>query len=113
VASGEVEIGIIFPPGMTDPGIDMVGPLPRDVSPPTIVFGFVPSHADDPAAVKQLLKPFFARRAATSKTQKFSQVAKLLPGPPAVSLAPYRVEERLDCRFGRAYAPQCKSFGYQ
>src|SRR5690242_20058035 len=37
VASGEAEIGMTFLPGMADPGIDIVGPLPREVSAPTVV----------------------------------------------------------------------------
>ena len=36
VASGEVEFGMTFLTGMTDPGIHIVGPFPREVSPPTI-----------------------------------------------------------------------------
>jgi hypothetical protein len=58
VATGELEIGMTFLPGMTDPGIDIVGPLSRDVSLPTIVFGFGPSHANDPAAANQLLTSY-------------------------------------------------------
>jgi len=72
VASGELEIGVTFLPGMTDPGIDIVGSLPRDVSPPTIVFGFVLSHANDPAAAKQLLTYLSSpEAAATYRAQKF------------------------------------------
>ncbi len=72
VASGEVEIGMTFLPGMTDPGIDIVGPLPREVSPPTIVIGFVSSHAKDPAAAKDLLTYLSSpEAAATYKAQKF------------------------------------------
>jgi molybdate transport system substrate-binding protein len=55
VASGDVEIGMTLLPGMTDEGIDVVGTLPREVSPPTLVIGFVSSHAKDPAAAKDLL----------------------------------------------------------
>jgi ABC-type molybdate transport system substrate-binding protein len=40
---------------MEDPGIDIVGPLPREVSPPIVVIGFVSTHAKDPIAAKQLL----------------------------------------------------------
>jgi molybdate transport system substrate-binding protein len=55
VASGEAEIGMTFLPGMDDPGIDIVGPLPRDVSPPTVVIGFVSTHTQNSAAAKQFL----------------------------------------------------------
>src|ERR1700686_3289004 len=53
-AKGEVEIGLTFMSEMGDPGIDIVGPLPREISPPTMV-GFVSTHAKDPAAAKALL----------------------------------------------------------
>ena len=55
VAKGEVEIGLTFLSEMEDPGIDVVGPLPRDISTPTILVGFVSSHAKDTAAAKALL----------------------------------------------------------
>ena len=72
VASGEVEIGLTFLPGMADPGIEIVGPLPREVSPPTVVIGFVSSHAKDPAAAKELLAYLASPEAAvTYKAQRF------------------------------------------
>ena len=54
-AKGEVEIGLTFMSEMGDPGIDIVGPLPREISPPTVLVGFVSAHAKDPAAAKALL----------------------------------------------------------
>ena len=56
VAKGEVEIGLTFLSEMGDPGIDVVGPLPRQISTPTALVGFVSTHAKDPAAAKALLK---------------------------------------------------------
>ena len=55
VAKGEVEIGLTFMSEMEEPGIDIVGPLPREISPPTTLVGFVSTHAKDPAAAKALL----------------------------------------------------------
>jgi molybdate transport system substrate-binding protein len=55
VAKGEVEIGLTFLSEMEDPGIDVVGPLPREISTPTILVGFVSAHAKDPVAAKALL----------------------------------------------------------
>lgn len=55
-AKGEVEIGITFLSEMKDPGIDVVGPLPKEISPPTVLVGFVSAHAKDPAAAKSLLE---------------------------------------------------------
>jgi len=54
-AKGEAEIGLTFMSEMGDPGIDMVGPLPRAVSTPTSLVGFVSTHAKDPKAAKALL----------------------------------------------------------
>lgn len=54
-AKGEIEIGLTFLSEMNDPGIDVVGPLPRDISTPTNLVGFVSSHAKDPAAARALL----------------------------------------------------------
>jgi molybdate transport system substrate-binding protein len=71
VASGEVEIGMTLLPGMTDEGIDVVGTLPRETSPPTVVMGFVSSHAKDPAAAKDLLAYLSSPEAAAIyKAQK-------------------------------------------
>jgi len=55
VAKGEVDIGLTFLSEMSEPGIVVVGPLPREVSTPTRLVGFVSSHAKDPAAAKALL----------------------------------------------------------
>jgi molybdate transport system substrate-binding protein len=54
-AKGEVEIGLTFLSEMEDPGIDVVGPLPREISTPTTLVGLISSHAKDPAAAKALL----------------------------------------------------------
>jgi molybdate transport system substrate-binding protein len=56
VAKGEVEIGVTFVSEMNEPGIDIVGPLPDQISPPTKLVGFVSAHAKDPAAAKALLE---------------------------------------------------------
>jgi molybdate transport system substrate-binding protein len=72
VASGDAEVGLTFLPGMTNPGIEVLGALPRDVSPPTVVIGFVSARAKDPAAAKQLLDYLSSEDAATVyKAQRF------------------------------------------
>jgi len=72
VASGDVEIGLTLLPGMTNPGIDVIGPLPRDLSPPIVVIGFVSAKAKDPAAAKQLLEYLSSPdAAAVYKAQRF------------------------------------------
>lgn len=56
VAKGEAEIAMTFISEMTDPGIDIVGMLPKEASPRTPLVGFVSSHAKNPEAAKALLK---------------------------------------------------------
>jgi molybdate transport system substrate-binding protein len=55
VAKGDVEIGLTFLSEMDDPGIDVLGPLPREISTPTILIGFVSTHAKNPVAARALL----------------------------------------------------------
>jgi molybdate transport system substrate-binding protein len=55
VAKGDAEIGLAYLVDMNDPGVDVVGPLPRNVVTPTGFVGFVSAHAKDPAAAKALL----------------------------------------------------------
>jgi molybdate transport system substrate-binding protein len=54
-AKGDVEIGLTFLSEMGEPGIDIVGPLPKEISTPTSLVGFVSSHARDAASAKALL----------------------------------------------------------
>jgi molybdate transport system substrate-binding protein len=54
-AKGEAAIGVTFLSEMNDPGVEAAGPLPRDVSTPTTLVGFVSAHAKDPAASQALL----------------------------------------------------------
>ena len=76
VAKGEAEIGMTFVNAMTDPGIDVVGTLPRKVSPPTVFVGFVSTHAKDPAAAKEFLAYLSSPEAAAA-----FKAQKLQPGP--------------------------------
>ena len=45
LAKGDVDIGLTFLSEMSDPGIDVVGPLPRAISTPTSLVGFVSARA--------------------------------------------------------------------
>jgi molybdate transport system substrate-binding protein len=56
VANGEAEIGMTFVSEMTDPGIDIVGVLPKEVSPWTPLVGYISTHSKNPEAAKALLK---------------------------------------------------------
>jgi molybdate transport system substrate-binding protein len=56
LAKGEVEIGLTFISEIiTEPGVESVGALPREISTPTGLVGFVSAHAKAPAAARALL----------------------------------------------------------
>jgi molybdate transport system substrate-binding protein len=56
LARGDVDIGLTFVSEIiTEPGVEVVGPLPESVSTPTRLSGFIGAHSKDPAAAKQLL----------------------------------------------------------
>ena len=55
VAKGDADIGLTFVSEMSEPGIDVVGPLPKAISPSTRLVGFVSSHAKDLTASQALL----------------------------------------------------------
>ncbi len=56
LAKGEVEIGLTFLSEIHDPGVEVVGILPREISTPTALVGFVSTKAKSPEAAKALLK---------------------------------------------------------
>src|SRR5439155_15775432 len=56
LARGEVDVGLTFLSEMNEPGIDAVGPLPREISTPTGLVGFVSVHAKAPEADRALLQ---------------------------------------------------------
>ena len=66
LANGEIEIGLTFLSEITDPGVEVVGPLPRAISTPTALFGFVSTHAKSPAAARALLTFLSSPQAAAA-----------------------------------------------
>lgn len=56
VAKGEAEIGLTYMSEMDTPGIDIVGPLPANISPPTQFIGFLSEHPKNAAGAAALLK---------------------------------------------------------
>ena len=57
LAKGEVDIGLTFISEIiTEPGVEVVGPLPRDISTPTVLVGYVSTYAKDPVAARALLR---------------------------------------------------------
>lgn len=75
-ANGEVEIGLTFLSEMDNPGIDIVGPLPKQIAPPTTLVGFVSAHAKDPAAAKKLLDYLASHEAAAAYKAQHMQPGK-------------------------------------
>ena len=52
---GDIDYAITFSSEIDDPDADVVGQLPRDISTPTALVGFVSSHAKAPEAAKAFL----------------------------------------------------------
>ena len=55
LAKGETDIGLTFLSEIHNPGVDIVGSLPREISTPTGLVGFVYAHAKAAEAAKALL----------------------------------------------------------
>jgi molybdate transport system substrate-binding protein len=56
LAKGDVDIGLTFLSEITDPGVDAVGILPRAISTPTALVGFLSARARAPEAASALLR---------------------------------------------------------
>jgi molybdate transport system substrate-binding protein len=52
---GDIDFAVTYASEVSDPGVDVVGPLPREVSMPTGLVGFLSAHAKAPEAAKALL----------------------------------------------------------
>ena len=65
LAKGEVDIGLTFISEIiTEPGVEVVGPLPRDISTPTVLVGFVSAHSKEPEVAKALVRYLSSPEAA-------------------------------------------------
>jgi molybdate transport system substrate-binding protein len=65
LAKGEVDLGLTFISEIiTEPGVEVVGPLPRDISTPTALVGFLSAHSKEPAAATALLRYLSSPEAA-------------------------------------------------
>jgi molybdate transport system substrate-binding protein len=64
LAKGEVEIGVTFASEIQEPGVEVVGDLPNEISQPTGLVGYVSAHARSPAAAKALLAYLSSAEAA-------------------------------------------------
>ena len=55
-AKGEVEVSVTFLSEINDPGVDIIGPLPKEISTPVALVAFVHAKAKDPTAAKALVQ---------------------------------------------------------
>lgn len=56
VANGDVDLAITFASEINDTGVDVVGQLPKGISTPTGLVGFISSHSASPDAARAVLK---------------------------------------------------------
>jgi molybdate transport system substrate-binding protein len=65
LARGEIDIGLTFISEIiTEPGVEVVGALPREISTPTSLVGFVSTQAKTPDAARALLRYLSSDEAA-------------------------------------------------
>jgi molybdate transport system substrate-binding protein len=55
LTNGDIDFAISFSSEINDPGVEVVGPLPKEISTPTSLVGFVSAHSKSPEAAKALL----------------------------------------------------------
>jgi molybdate transport system substrate-binding protein len=71
LAKGEVDIGLTFVSEIiTEPGVEVVGPLPRAISTPTVLVGYVSAHTKEPEAAQALLRYLSSAEAAAVYRQR-------------------------------------------
>jgi len=63
---GDIDVAVTFASEIDDPGVEVVGPLPRAISTPTGLVGFISSHAKAPEAAKALLSYLSSSEAAVA-----------------------------------------------
>jgi molybdate transport system substrate-binding protein len=71
LAKGEVDIGLTFISEIiTEAGVEVVGPLPRDISTPTVLVGYVSAHTQELDAAQALLRYLSSAEAAAVYKQR-------------------------------------------
>ena len=76
LASGEIDYGLTFVSEIiTEPGVEAVGPLPRDISTPTFLSAFLSADSKNPDAAKALIAYLSSPDAAAVYKQR-----GMLPG---------------------------------
>jgi molybdate transport system substrate-binding protein len=61
---GDIDFAVTFASEINDSGVEVVGPLPREISTPTALVGFISTHAKVPDAAKALLSYLSSPEAA-------------------------------------------------
>jgi molybdate transport system substrate-binding protein len=73
---GDIDVAVTFASEINDPGVVVVGPLPREISTPTALVGFISSHAKAPEAAKALLSYLSSPAAAAAYQACAMQVGR-------------------------------------
>jgi molybdate transport system substrate-binding protein len=73
---GDIDVAVTFASEINDPGVVVVGPLPREISTPTALVGFISSHTKAPEAAKALLSYLSSPAAAAAYQACAMQVAR-------------------------------------
>jgi molybdate transport system substrate-binding protein len=66
LTKGDIDVAVTFASEVNNSGVEVVGPLPRSISTPTALVGFVSSHAKSPAAAKAVLSYLASADAAAA-----------------------------------------------
>ena len=64
--NGDIDFAVSFATEINDPGAEVVGPLPREISTPTSLVGFVSAHSKSPETAKALLSYLSSSEAAVA-----------------------------------------------
>jgi molybdate transport system substrate-binding protein len=77
LAKGEVDFGLTFISEIiTEPGVELVGPLPRDISRPEALVGFISAHTKEPDTARALLRFLSSPEAAKVYQQRGMQAGR-------------------------------------
>jgi molybdate transport system substrate-binding protein len=66
LTNGDIDFAVTFVSEVNDPGVEVVGQLPKEISTPTALVGFVSSHAKSPEAAQALLTYLSSPQAASA-----------------------------------------------
>ena len=66
LTNGDIDFAVSFASEINDPGTEVVGPLPREISTPTSLVGFISAHAKSPETAKALLSYLSSPEAAVA-----------------------------------------------